>query len=150
MIIDALLVVFGGTGDLAHRKLYPAVYNLYLSGLLPENFALVAVGRRDKSIQDFRSQVMESIREYSRNKVEDIDKLEKILARFYYYKKDFYDSQGYERLGEFLKDLDDSYKTRGNRVFYLAVAPEHFGPIVERIHSAGLAPNGKNPGRGLL
>ena len=76
MIIDALLVVFGGTGDLAHRKLYPAVYNLYLSGLLPENFALVAVGRRDKSIQDFRSQVMESIREYSRNKVEDIDKLE--------------------------------------------------------------------------
>ena len=80
MIIEALLVVFGGTGDLAHRKLYPAVYNLYLSGLLPENFALVSVGRRDKSIQEFRSQAMESIKEHSRNKVEDIDKLEKILT----------------------------------------------------------------------
>ncbi len=143
MIIEALLVVFGGTGDLAHRKLYPAVYNLYLSGLLPENFALVSVGRRDKSIQEFRSQAMESIKEHSRNKVEDIDKLEKILTRFYYYKKDFYDSQGYERLGEFLNELDERYGTRGNRVFYLAVAPEHFGPIVERIHSAGLVPNGK-------
>lgn len=143
MTIEALLVVFGGTGDLAHRKLYPAVYNLYLSGLLPENFALVSVGRRDKSVEEFRSEAMESIKEYSRSEVLDTDGLEKVLSGFYYYTKNFYDDQGYERLGEFLSELDGRYGTRGNRVFYLAVAPEHFGPIVERIDAAGLAPNEK-------
>ncbi len=139
--MNALMVIFGGTGDLAHRKLYPAVYNLYLSGLLPDNFALVSVGRRDKTTAEFRAEAVESIKTYSRTKPSNDGKLEEIVSRFYYNKTDFYDDKGYKELGKFLNNLDEKYGTLGNRVFYLAVAPEHFGPVVERIDAAGLAPN---------
>lgn len=143
-MIHALMIVFGGTGDLAHRKLYPAVCNLYFSGLLPQEFALVSVGRRDKTTEEFRKEVVDSITKDSNiNPVKNKD-LDDITSRFYYYKNDFYSNQGYEDLGKFLQQLDEKYETRGNRVFYLAVAPEHFGPVIEGINSAGLTPNSGN------
>lgn len=141
MDIRALLVIFGGTGDLAHRKLYPAVYNLYLSRLLPQEFALVSVGRRDKTTSEFRKEAMKSINKYSRTQPIDNKELKNIISRFYYYKNEFYNDQGYKELGSFLSELDEKYGTQGNRIYYLAVAPEHFGPVVERIDKAGLAPN---------
>lgn len=141
MAIHALLVIFGGTGDLAHRKLYPAVFNLYLSGLMPDDFALVSVGRRDKTIDDFRSEASQAILEFSRARPGMDNELEEVLSRFYYFKADFYDDDQYKKLGNFLEELDKKYGTRGNRMFYLAVAPEHFGPVVQRIDVAGLAPN---------
>lgn len=135
------MVIFGGTGDLAHRKLYPAIYNLHLSGLLPDNFALVSVGRRDKTDDQFRTEVMGSIVEYSRIKPKNNAKLHKMLQRFYYKETDFYHDEGYRELGKFLDQLDERYMTQGNRIFYLAVAPEHFGPVVKRIEMAGLTKN---------
>ena len=144
MDIHALMVVFGGTGDLAHRKLYPAVYNLYMSGLLPQEFALVSVGRRDKTTSEFRMEAVESINKYSRTESRKDGELNDIVSRFYYYKNDFYNHEGYEELGNFLDQLDERYGTQGNRIFYLAVAPEHFGVVVKRIDSAGLAPNNSN------
>ncbi len=141
MVIHALLVIFGGTGDLAHRKLYPAVYNLYLSGLLPHNFALVSVGRREKSNFQFRSEARESIVKYSRTNSGTEEKLNQILSRFYYYETDFHNAQGYKGLGNFLGELDKKYGTRGNRIYYLAIAPEHFESVIERIDAADLAPN---------
>ncbi|NLX70272.1 MAG: glucose-6-phosphate dehydrogenase [Clostridiales bacterium] len=139
--MNSLLVIFGGTGDLAHRKLYPAVYNLFLSGELPENFAVVAVGRRDKTAEEFRNDAAQAIKKFSRpNNGRDSD-LNKILSRFYYYRLDIYNADGYAQLNDYLSDMDKAYGTGGNRIFYLAVAPEHFKPVVENLKSVGMVIN---------
>ena len=139
--MNSLLVIFGGTGDLAHRKLYPAVYNLFLSGELPENFAVVAVGRRDKTAEEFRNDAAQAIKKFSRpNNSRDSD-LNKILSRFYYYRLDIYNADGYAQLNDYLSDMDKAYGTGGNRIFYLAVAPEHFKPVVENLKSVGMVIN---------
>jgi len=142
--MKAILVIFGGTGDLAHRKLYPAIYNLFVSGMLPEQFALVSVGRRIKTNEEFRKEVAQSILRFSRPNKDNGSCLEQILPRFYYHTAEFYDIEGYKSLKSVLNQLDAQYGTEGNRIFYLAVAPEHFAPVVERIHGAGLCSNGGN------
>jgi len=134
----SLLVVFGGTGDLAHRKIYPAVYNLYVSGLLPKNFALIAIGRREKTEEVFRKEVANAICSYSReNQGSDAD-LKQLIARFYYKKADFTKFDGYKSIKEYLNQLDEQYQTHGNWIYYLAVAPEHFGVIVHHLARSGM------------
>ncbi|MCM8901681.1 glucose-6-phosphate dehydrogenase [Caldicoprobacter algeriensis] len=139
--MDCLLVIFGGTGDLAHRKLYPAVYNLFLSGQLSQHFAVVSVGRRDKTNEEFRRDAVEAIKKFSRPNSGTDEDLNAVVSRFYYYKLDISDSYGYVGLKEYLSRLDDRYGTQGNRVYYLAVAPEHFKTIVQHLKSAGMVVN---------
>ncbi|SFQ47057.1 glucose-6-phosphate dehydrogenase [Caldicoprobacter faecalis] len=139
--MDCLLVIFGGTGDLAHRKLYPAVYNLFLSEQLSQHFAVVSVGRRDKTDEEFRQDAVEAIKKFSRPNSGTDEDLNAVVSRFYYYKLDISDSYGYVGLKEYLSRLDDRYGTQGNRLYYLAVAPEHFKTIVQHLKSAGMVLN---------
>jgi glucose-6-phosphate 1-dehydrogenase len=140
----SLLTVFGGTGDLAHRKIYPAIYNLYVSGHLPEHFALLAIGRRDKSEEVFRSEAATAIKKFTRENREGTQEdINHIVSRFYYHKADFTVFDGYKELKKRMIELEKKYGTQGNRVFYLAVAPEHFGPIVESIGKIGLLDQGE-------
>ena len=88
--LSAILVIFGGTGDLTHRKLMPAIYNMLLDGLLPEHFRVVSIGRRDKSEDEYRNEVRASIDKFSRNKVDE-DKWAKLRELILYYKFDFVD-----------------------------------------------------------
>lgn len=117
--LSAIMVIFGGTGDLTHRKLMPALYNLVYDKLLPKNFAVVSIGRKNKSDQQYRDEVFESINKYSRNKI-DGRYWERLREIIYYIQFDFTDQEGYERLKDYLKELDEKYYTSGNRVFYLA------------------------------
>ena len=136
--LSAIFVVFGGTGDLTHRKLMPAFYNLVLDQLLPNNFALVSVGRRDKTEEEYKQDVYHSISKHSRNKVDDKvwNKLQEML---HYYQFDFTDMNGYDGLKDYLDQLDQTAKTNGNRVFYLAVAPEYFETIVQGLQTSDMA-----------
>lgn len=138
--LSAVLVIFGGTGDLTHRKLMPALYNLVLDQLLPEHFAVVSVGRRDKTEEEYRKEVYDSINKHSRNKIDETiwEKLEKKL---HYYRFDFTDLAGYKDLKVYLEEMDKKAKTGGNRVFYLAVAPEYFETIVNGIQISNMARN---------
>ncbi|MDN5315892.1 MAG: glucose-6-phosphate 1-dehydrogenase [Thermoanaerobacterium sp.] len=141
--VSGIMVIFGGTGDLTHRKLMPALYNLLYEKNLPENFCVVSVGRRDKTDDVYRNEVYESIRKYSRIKLDE--NLWKILRnKIYYQKFDFHDDDGYTRLKGFLNELDGNYKTDGNRIFYLAVAPEYFELIVEKLYEHGMVENSKS------
>ena len=135
--MSAIFVIFGGTGDLTHRKLMPALYNLVLDKLLPENFAVVSVGRRDKSEEDYQKEIFESIGKHSRNKMDEAiwNRLRKVL---HYYRLDFTDMNGFRGLKEYLGQLDQTMGTKGNRVFYLAVAPEYFETIVQGIRISGM------------
>jgi glucose-6-phosphate 1-dehydrogenase len=135
------LVIFGATGDLAHRKLLPALYNLAHEGALPERFKLVGIARREKGHDDFADECRASIREYSR-RVPDDEVLNGLLAHVHYIASNFDDPEGYKALAETLDALDEKAGQPLNRDYYLSTAPEFFGVIVEQLKLAGLHRHG--------
>jgi glucose-6-phosphate 1-dehydrogenase len=132
------LVIFGGTGDLAHRKLLPALYNLAHEGALPERFELIGVARRDQPDEDFREVVRESIERFSRRKP-DPDVLKALISEVRYVPGSFDDEEVYAELCRALKEFDDQAGRSLDRVFYLSTAPEFFPVIAQRLGAAGLA-----------
>ena len=131
------LVIFGVTGDLARRKLLPALYNLAHEGALPERFNLVGVSRRSISDDDFREQARRSIEEFSRREP-DPQVLEELLAHMQYVGSPFDDAEGYGRLAEALDVLDQEAGLPLNRDYYLSTAPEFFPVIIAALGAAGL------------
>lgn len=136
--LSAIMVIFGGTGDLTHRKLMPALYNLVYDKLLPEHFAVVSIGRRDKTIEQYRNEVYDSLNKYSRNKINE-SCWERLKNLIHYVLLDFTDQSGFSGLKEFLDELDVKAQTGGNRIYYLAVAPEYFETIVHGLQISNLA-----------
>src|SRR6184192_4659165 len=131
------IVIFGATGDLTHRKLIPALYNLAADGDLPPSVAIVGFARRKKSDDEFRSDLEEATRKFSRQAVRD--EIWKTFAQsIFYHQSDFDDESGYKSLAKRLDEIDKNYGTRGNRLFYLAVAPDQFEPILKHLKAAGL------------
>jgi glucose-6-phosphate 1-dehydrogenase len=131
------LVIFGGTGDLAQRKLLPAVYNLAHEGALPERFNLVAVSRSDQPHEDYRRMAREAIAEHSRREADD-QVLDKLLERVRYVPGTFDDDSVYDRLDGELREFDEDAGIVFNRVFYLSTAPSFFPVIVEKLGNHGL------------
>jgi glucose-6-phosphate 1-dehydrogenase len=131
------LVIFGATGDLARRKLLPAIYNLAHEGALPERFNLVGVSRRDQSDDEFRQFARESISEFSRREA-DSQVLDGLLERLSYIGFSFDDQSGYGKLGEALEKLDEGSGQPLNRAFYLSTAPEYFSVITSALKDADL------------
>jgi glucose-6-phosphate 1-dehydrogenase len=131
------LVIFGVTGDLARRKLLPALYNLAHEGALPERFNLVGVSRREQADDDFRDQAREAIQEFSRREA-DPQVLDELLAHMQYIGFSFDDAEGYPRLARCLAALDDDAGQPLNRDYYLSTAPEYFPVIVEQLKGAEL------------
>ncbi|MEW9096282.1 MAG: glucose-6-phosphate dehydrogenase [Clostridiaceae bacterium] len=135
--LSCIMVIFGGTGDLTHRKLISAIYNLSYQNMLPDNFAIVAIGRRVFTDEEYREQIKKSVSKYSRFPMED-EKWDEIRSKIYYLDFDFKDNDGYIKLKKLLGNLDERYDTHGNRIYYLAVAPEYFEPIVEKLKFHGM------------
>jgi glucose-6-phosphate 1-dehydrogenase len=131
------LTIFGATGDLARRKLLPALYNLAHEGALPERFNLVGVSRREQSDEEFRAFAREAIESFSRRQA-DATVLEGLLGRMRYIGFSFDDQAGYAKLAEVLADLDDDGGGKLNRAYYLSTAPEFFPVITAAIGAAGL------------
>jgi glucose-6-phosphate 1-dehydrogenase len=125
-------VVFGASGDLAQRKIYPALYSLAFRGLLPEGFTVVGVARTEESNETFRRSVRESIRDNARDKF-DNDAWKRLGGAMSYLAGDAGDAATFDRLGELLGKLDEERGTQGNRVYYLAVPPGAFETIVSGI-----------------
>jgi glucose-6-phosphate 1-dehydrogenase len=132
------LVIFGGTGDLTKRLLMPALVNLARTGLLPEEFAILAVGRREKSSDEFRAEFADSAQA-----IGTIDTKSKewrwLAKRLDYLSGNFDDAATFERLKAALDDLARRHRTRGNVLFYLATTPDAFATIVENLGASGLA-----------
>src|SRR5437763_8667687 len=132
------LVIFGATGDLAHRKLRPALYNLAHEGFLPERFEVVGVSRRDQPDEDFQQIARESIERFSRRQP-DAAVLDGLLEGLRYVPGTFDDDQVYSQLGQVLKEFDERAGYTLNRLFYLSTAPEFFPVIADKLGAAGLA-----------
>jgi glucose-6-phosphate 1-dehydrogenase len=131
------LVIFGATGDLARRKLLPALYNLAHEGSLPERFNLIGVSRSDKSHDDFRAEMRDAIGQFSRTPPNG-EVLDALLENVRYVPGSFDDPAVYEVLSNQLDEFDATAEIAFNRVFYLSTAPEFFPVIVEALGEAKL------------
>jgi glucose-6-phosphate 1-dehydrogenase len=133
-----IMVIFGATGDLTGRKLLPALYNLARDGQLPAHFACVGFARRDKTHEQFRTEMKDAINKFSRVKPVNEDIWKNFGEQIFYHKSEFNEDQGYQNLKKFLNDLDHKFDTKANRVFYLSTQPSYFPTIIEKLHSNGL------------
>jgi glucose-6-phosphate 1-dehydrogenase len=132
-----IVVIFGASGDLTKRKLLPALFHLEQAGLLPENFAIVGVARR--SLEDsFAADMKDGILKFGGVK-EGADHLDDFIGKVSYHAMNFDDAAGYESLNALLSKIDDERGTRGNRLFYLATAPEYFADIIDHLGEQGMA-----------
>jgi glucose-6-phosphate 1-dehydrogenase len=133
-----VLVIFGASGDLAKRKLFPALLNLRRSGLLPDAFAVIGLATSDMTSEEFRERLTTELRSFA---PEDVDSAlwKWLCERTYYLPGDFRSEESYRRLGQSLRTVEEQHKTRGNFLFYLATPPDFFGDIVDQLGAAGLA-----------
>ena len=131
------LVIFGATGDLAQRKLLPALYNLAHEGALPERFNLIGVSRADRPHEDYQQIARDSIVEHSRREPDE-DVLSSMLEHVRYVPGTFDDSSVYERVERQAAEFDEEAGAPHNRVFYLSTAPAFFPMIVSQLGERGL------------
>jgi glucose-6-phosphate 1-dehydrogenase len=132
------VVIFGASGDLTKRKLMPALYNLAVSRALPGGFAVIGVARRERTHDEFRSDMKEAVSSFSRRKPIDNTVWSDFERGVTYVEGTFEDPATYERLKKQLDDVDRERGTRGNRLFYLAVPPSEFGTIALSLRDAKL------------
>ena len=132
------LVIFGVTGDLARKKLLPAIYDLAASGLLHPGFSIVGFGRRDWSDDDFREQAREVITEHARTSFHD-SVWASIAPGIRFVRGDFDDAEAFGRLRDTLDELRDARGTQGNHAYYLSIPPSQFPVVTTALREAGLA-----------
>ena len=131
-------VIFGASGDLTHRLLVPALYNLAASGLLPEDFALIGVARSSSTSEAFRDDLVKSLPKFA---TRDIDEriVKKLLGCVAYVEGEPNDETTYKKIGAELSRIEREHATKGNRLFYLATPPAAFMPIGCGLGQSGLA-----------
>ncbi|MBS0018781.1 MAG: glucose-6-phosphate dehydrogenase [Arthrospira sp. SH-MAG29] len=132
-----ILVIFGASGDLTQRKLVPAIYQMHLERKLPPELTIVGVARRDWTDDYFREHLRQGIEEFGGGL-----QSEKIWHNFaqglYYCSGNMDEPESYQKLKSLLAELDSKRLTRGNRVFYLSVAPRFFGEAAQQLGQAGM------------
>jgi glucose-6-phosphate 1-dehydrogenase len=131
------VVIFGATGDLTHRKLVPALYNLQRERLLPPGFSVVGFARRDWSDDFFRQSLRESTAKHSRTGVDD-GLWSTFAEGVSFVRAPFDDPAGYQALADRLRELDERRGIGGNRLFYLSTPPESYAEIIHQLGAAGL------------
>ncbi len=132
------LIIFGVTGDLARKKLMPAVYDLANRGLLPPGFSLVGFARREWATQDFGKQVRDAVRENARTPFREAT-WRQLAQGFRFVPGDFEDDHAFDTLEKTIKELDEAQGTGGNHAFYLSIPPKFFDIVVKQLARSGLA-----------
>lgn len=131
------LVIFGVTGDLARKKLMPAVYDLANRGLLPAGFALIGFARRDWKDQDFEQVVHESVRQYARTPWSE-EVWTQLSQGIRFVAGDFDDDLAFDNLAKTIAELDELRGTGGNHAFYLSIPPKSFPKVTNQLARSGL------------
>lgn len=129
------IVIFGASGDLTHRKLIPALYNLYKIGRLSENFSVLGVARSDLNDETFRKKMREAL---IHNEETTPDTLDAFCSHLYYQAVNTSDAQDYGKLVPRLDELHDKYQTCGNTLYYMSTPPSLYGVIPECLAAHGL------------
>ena len=133
------IVIFGATGDLTKRKLVPALYRLAQQRLIPAQFAIIGTARQGLSDEEFRSLMRQALAEFAEDEQIDEPSWQNFAAGIYYVSGEFGDANTYAALKAKLGQVEAERHTQGNRIFYLATAPEFFCPIVKQIGASEMA-----------
>ncbi|HSB44862.1 MAG TPA: glucose-6-phosphate dehydrogenase [Nitrospira sp.] len=132
------LVIFGGSGDLARRRLIPALYNLLLDGLLPDNFAVLGLGRKTMTDEEFRATVREGVLAHSRQSLVE-DRWKTFADHLFYLAGENDNPKTYEALKARADAIEGMLGLPGNRIFYLSIPPSSFTAVCEGLEQSGLA-----------
>ncbi|HDQ39406.1 MAG TPA: glucose-6-phosphate dehydrogenase [Desulfonatronum sp.] len=135
-LAPCVIVVFGASGDLAKRKLFPALFHLFAAGHLPERFAIVGVSRADFDRHGFQTHISKALPGNQDAQPEEF------LKRIFYHPLTYDQGRDYPALADRLKDIDVSMGVPGNRLFYLAVPPQLYPVIAENLGASGLSGEG--------
>jgi glucose-6-phosphate 1-dehydrogenase len=127
------MVIFGASGDLAKRKLLPAIYELAREKLLPEKFALVGYARSAMTDEQFRAEFHQAIEKFARTKPIDPAVLARLESAVYYHTGEYGSADAHAALAKKLEEIDGKHGTAGNRLFYLSTPPETFEPIIDNL-----------------
>jgi glucose-6-phosphate 1-dehydrogenase len=141
----SVLVMFGVTGDLARKKLLPAIYDLANRGLLPPGFSLVGFARRDWKDDDFARMTYEAVREHARTAYRE-EVWQQVRDGIRFVSGDFSDDEAFDHLADMVLGLDVERGTAGNRVFYLSIPPSQFPVVVRQLERSGLSGGKDTPG----
>jgi glucose-6-phosphate 1-dehydrogenase len=131
------MVIFGATGDLTKRKLFPALYNLAKSDLLSRDFAIIGTSRTSMTTEAFREQITQDMKSFATTEIES-GLWDWFLQRIYYIGGDVTDAGSYLKLKELIEQVDKDHRTKGNYFYYFATAPNYFGEIVRQLEALGL------------
>jgi glucose-6-phosphate 1-dehydrogenase len=135
---NLVFVIFGASGDLASRKLMPAIFSLKAQGFLPPGFAVLGVGRTKFSQEDFRAKMQNAIKSYSEEEVTDDDLVIEFLSGTYYHSMDYNDKARYSELKALLTEISEKHKSGENYIFHMATPPEAYETIAVNLAAAGL------------
>jgi glucose-6-phosphate 1-dehydrogenase len=130
-------VIFGVTGDLAHRLVVPSLYNLAANDLLPDNFCIIGIARKGMSSEELTDSLTKGLHQYATRKVDDAI-AKKLLACVTCIEADPQDPDSFDKMREHLDELETARKTGGNRLFYLATPPSAFLPISRELGRTGM------------
>jgi glucose-6-phosphate 1-dehydrogenase len=136
---NMIIVIFGASGDLTARKLMPAIFSLKVQNMLSEKFAIIGVGRKVLSTDDFRIKMKEGIISFSEDKDINKDMITDFLGHLFFISIDEVASEGYDKLQSVILEKDMLYGIGGNYIFYMATPPSMFSTIVVNLSKAGLA-----------
>ena len=132
-----VMVIFGATGDLTKRKLFPALYNLARGKLLPREFAIVCIARSKMTNDAFREQISQDMKKFATSAIEP-ELWNWFLQRIYYMSGDIHNPESYQQLQKLLSEIDQTHNTAGKYFFYLSTTPDFFGEIVGHLGNSGL------------
>ncbi|KHF36815.1 Glucose-6-phosphate 1-dehydrogenase [Paenibacillus sp. P1XP2] len=130
-------VLFGATGDLAKRKIYPALYHLYIHGKLPASFSVIGLGRKELNDETFRAHVQQSLHDFYRLEVQEGDTLQAFLGLFGFHVLHIDRGEHFVQLKERVERWEKEQEGAANRLFYLSVAPDFFGTVASQIEQSG-------------
>src|SRR5947207_8613005 len=125
------LIIFGASGDLAKRKLLPAVYEMLRENMLPQQFSLLGYSRTEMSDDQFRKELRDSLQKYARMKPIDEAVAKRLESATYYIAGDYGTDESHMKLAKKLREVDEKHGTAGNRLFYLSTPPQTFEPIIK-------------------
>lgn len=138
-IEDQILVIFGSNGDLAKRKLLPAVFQLFLDQLLPDNFAVIGAGSQEKDELTYRNDVLESLKTFSQKKLSDNPaKVEEFLEKVFYKKVNNQAVEDFEFLSTYVQDISEKLNIKQNIVYYFSIPPFLYEVVAANLEKYGM------------
>ncbi len=135
--LPTIMVVFGARGDLSKRKLYPAFFDLYKKGILPNKFVLLGISRSKMTNEEFKSIVRSSIKNFYGKEASD-GEVDDFLDFIRYESGLFEDISTYKKAANFFIEIDKKWKVCSNKLFYLAVSPVYYSLILKNLDKSGL------------